>query len=236
MRRNTAVIALLGGLFAGGCASGISETHFFRSNAVDGKGLALNYYRIHVSGGTMLSSSRYLSGYFDEKALDTYFNEFSQPANGAITPAPTTNPSVPAPAAGGVQPLDPSGAGKKLLLILSSNSDDIASQIGTLAQSDALSADLVHLFGASSLNASKTSVATQQRDQVVASSIVQTATLDLSKLDATAPPAADTSASMLAIANQLAGYLGARQQFNTLDDVNTWLRANGAAAITRESK
>src|SRR4051812_43439148 len=69
---------------AGGCASSFEESHFFKSVDADGK--AVNYYRVKVDGGTFLSSSRYVSGYYDETVLDAYFNTMTQPKNGAIKP------------------------------------------------------------------------------------------------------------------------------------------------------
>lgn len=60
-----------------GCASSFAEKHFFKS--VDQQGYTINYYRLKVNGSTFLSSSRYLSGYFDERAVDAYFNQITQP-------------------------------------------------------------------------------------------------------------------------------------------------------------
>ncbi len=234
---------LLLGLALSGCASGFNETHYFRSTTTDEHGIPVNYFRLRVSGGTMFSSSRYLSGYFDESAVDAYFNEFSQPDKGQIIATNNTPPgstlssttSGAVPAGGKVEPLDASLAGKKLLLILSSNSDEIANQIGNLAQNAAVATDLEHLFSANQINNANSAVATQQRDQVVASGIVQQAETSLTSLtNLPAPPAVQSNEAMLDLANRLGRYLGSHQSFKSLDDAAEWLRGAGQSVLAKE--
>ena len=67
-----------------GCASYINETHYFRSYTEDKDHVPNNYYKVVVDGYTFGSSARYLAGYFDETAVDSYFSEFSQPTNGKL--------------------------------------------------------------------------------------------------------------------------------------------------------
>jgi hypothetical protein len=234
-----------------GCASGFEEIHYFRSTSRDARGIPLNYFRVQVDGGTILSSSRYVSGYYDQRALDTYFNEFAQPEKGRIVQSDSTAAAA-TPGAGGsangqspsgspanapkVEPLDSSLEGKKLCLILSSNSDDIAQQIGTFAQTNALTADLEHLLGGGRLAASSRAVSAQQKDQVIAKSIVQSGNTELSILTSNNPSADEASQAALALGNQLAEYLGNTQQFTTLDALNDWVRKNGQGTLAKEAR
>jgi len=107
-----------------GCVADINEHHYFKSSK-DKDGLPNNFYKVNVSGFTFGSSARYLAGYFDEKAVDSYFSEFAQPEKGKF-PAP------------GIEPLDPNLKGRQLILILSSNSDEVATQIGAISDNEKL--------------------------------------------------------------------------------------------------
>lgn len=142
------------GLGSGGCST-FSERHFFKAVGPDGE--TVNYYRIRVDGCTGLSSSRYLSGYFDEAAVDAYFNEVYQPANAAIVPAAasTSTTGAGAAAAGGPAAIQPVGQeGKALVLILSSNADAIADQIGAFATNREMTATLGRLLNRDKIDAS----------------------------------------------------------------------------------
>ena len=114
-----------------GC-SHISEVHYFKSKT----GNPPNFYRLRITGSSFLSSSRYVSGYFDEQAVNNYFGEFSQPTNGQFG-SPATNTQQIVPIDGGAQ------EGTILLLLLSANSDAIADQIGAIAKST----DTANLIG-----------------------------------------------------------------------------------------
>ena len=56
-----------------GCAS-FEEEHYFMTRDSE-TGEPVNFFRLSVSGGSELSSSRYVSGYYDEAAVDLFFNE-----------------------------------------------------------------------------------------------------------------------------------------------------------------
>lgn len=109
-------IALLGlCLLLSGCSS-FKETHYFKDSLLP----ISNYYKVEVRGYSFLSSSRYVSGYYDRNAIQDYFGELSQPTNGSfknITPLATNDPN------------------KELVLLLSSNSDAIAQAFGNFVKS-----------------------------------------------------------------------------------------------------
>lgn len=89
------LLVLLALVVCGGCATAFQEAHYFRSER-NGEGPAnRNYYRVRVTGATALSSSRYVSGYFDPEAVDIYFNEIKQPDKGRIRPVKAQGESPP---------------------------------------------------------------------------------------------------------------------------------------------
>ncbi|MBL7922249.1 MAG: hypothetical protein JNJ40_18180 [Bacteroidia bacterium] len=86
------------------------ELHYFKSGD--------NYYRLRINSYSIASRSRYISGYFDEHAVEKYFSEMGQPDS-----AQTVNWANHSPNA-------------KLIMILSSNSNSISEQIGNFANNE----------------------------------------------------------------------------------------------------
>ncbi|WP_367913187.1 hypothetical protein [Leadbetterella sp. DM7] len=128
------LLAVLSCLVLAGCRTSIREHHYFKDNAKE----LPNYYRVDITAHTWLfSKTRYWSGYFKTDAIDVYFNEFSQPDNGKLQDS-----------SGGMQALaaDPD---RQLVVILSSNADDIANQIGNITQSKNA---LQHLLSLANVN------------------------------------------------------------------------------------
>ncbi|UCS92165.1 hypothetical protein KZP23_15805 [Echinicola marina] len=96
------------------------ELHYFKQGE--------NYYRLKIKQLAFLSSSRYMSGAFDENAVDYYFGEIARPDSAKVVDKPLTK-------------LDPgqneeSLSNKKMLFLLSTNSDIVAEQIGGYAENE----------------------------------------------------------------------------------------------------
>ena len=201
-----------------GCMSSLSESHFFKSE--DAYGNPVNYYRLKVSGKNFLSSTRYLSGYFDETAVDAYFNQFSQPDKGLFDGTIKTGGTD-------VKPLENALSGRKLVLLLSSNSDAIAQQIGQFANNQAVMADLTRLIyrdHVKEAQSAKTSVELQQMRGKALSDIGDKVIGELSD-DA---DKATAEASFLFYANRLAAEFENTVPFKSLEEANVWLEYNRA--------
>ena len=56
------------------CATTFKENHYYQSINPKTQRVT-NYYRLTVNGYAVMSSARYVSGYYDERAVDLYFNE-----------------------------------------------------------------------------------------------------------------------------------------------------------------
>ncbi|PVV50407.1 hypothetical protein DD829_22345 [Chryseobacterium sp. HMWF035] len=97
--------------------STFNEVHYFKdgnkSNQIP------NYYKVNVYGHTFLSSSRYMSGYFDKNAINLYFNEIKQPENAKFL---------------NFNKADSIESGNELVLLLSSNSKAISNNLGMLSK------------------------------------------------------------------------------------------------------
>lgn len=90
------------------------ETHLFKDTLQP----VANYYKVEVKGYSFLSSSRYVSGYFDRTAIQEYFGEIGQPDKARFVPVSNSL----------------NDQNKELVLLLSSNSDAIANGISNLVK------------------------------------------------------------------------------------------------------
>jgi len=149
--RSRLTLALcLGAAALGGCGSNFGETHYF--SVVDGSNKPINFFRLNVSGGGGFANIRYVSGYFDERAVDLFLNESKS--------APLTNGGAGAAVPSIFHTVDCNGldaaactaaqdkvlhivpVGEKMpangafVLIISSNADAIAGTIGSFAEND----------------------------------------------------------------------------------------------------
>lgn len=211
------VCCLLALLSLAGCASRFGERHYFKSE--DGQSAPVNYYRVTVQGGTFLNSSRYLSGYFDEAAVDAYFSQTS--AGQGFQPA----------SKGKVQSLDAGLRDRKLVLILSANSDAMAGEIGQIADNSALMGGLTQLVAGAGLLAPAQQ--TLRRQQERAQSLARAGLGLLGDLPAQ-PSAVLAQGRALELANRLAAELGREQPFRNLAEAQTWLNANRARLLKEE--
>ena len=194
-----------------GCVADINERHYFKSSK-DTNGVPNNFYEVSVRGFTFGSSARYLAGYFDEKAVDSYFSEFAQPEKGKL---PAT----------GVEPLDPNLKGRQLILILSSNSDEVATQIGALSDNERLGRALNRMINkdkfltARQLDQDAKLLTSRQKDLVAKGKSWIT---DLDS-NATQQTAQDNTLQYL---NDIAAVLGNTVPFKDEKDAKTWLNFN----------
>ncbi len=95
--------------------SAFRETHYFK----DTREPIANYYKVEVTGHSFLSSSRYVSGYYDRAAIQEYFGEIGQPDKARFVP---------------LSPEGTNNKNKELVLLLSSNSDAIANGFSNLVK------------------------------------------------------------------------------------------------------
>lgn len=123
------------------------EVHYFKDKIKEERStspisIVPNYYRVNIKGWSFMSSSRYLSGYFDQNSVNEYFNEIPQPEKGTLFTSDnkveadkksgdgsTTEASKKASSSSEVK----TESGSELVIILSTNSEAIATQIKNTA-------------------------------------------------------------------------------------------------------
>ena len=204
--------------FSLGCASSFSEKHYFKS--VDANGAPINYYRLNVKGNTFLASSRYLSGYFDEKALDEYFSEMKQPDKALFEETVSSG-------GGNVKPLSDELDGKKLILLLSSNSDAIAEQIGQFANNQQVMADLTRLIHRDRIRETLSARSAAALQEVRGKALADIGQRVIAEMPDNAD-AAVVKANILFYLNRLAAEFGNTVPFKSFEDARTWLEFNRA--------
>ena len=117
------VLIIFISLLAFSCST-FREVHYFKDNLAP----TANYYKVNVKGSTLFSSSRYVSGYYDRGAVQTYFGEIKQPQKGKF-------PLVPIVDGQATTSQTENNKNKELVLLLSTNSDAIANGISNLVKS-----------------------------------------------------------------------------------------------------
>jgi hypothetical protein len=201
-----------------GCASTFSEKHHFKS--VDAENNTVNYYRLSVEGHTFMSSARYLSGYFDERAVDAYFSQIAQPKNATFIDNVQSD-------GGNVQPLGGELNNRKLVLLLSSNSDAIAQQIGQFVNNNAVMEDLTKIIYRDRIIDSQNAQAAAELQQARGTALADIGERVIGQM----PDNADfttVEANVLFYVNRLAAEFGNTTPLTSLDDARKWLEYNRA--------
>ena len=148
-------------LMLASCAS-FHEQHYFQTT--DSRGEPINYFRVRVDGSSGLSNMRYLSGFFDERAVDLYFNEVkptsATPDTAAnIEPLFQSNQKSPGTDTT-IAGLEPTTHGA-LVMIFSSNPNAVADTIGQFAETQQVADALTNLVNRDRVRAARTSTRQQ---------------------------------------------------------------------------
>ena len=222
MRRLLLVLPLL---FAA-CAS-FHEVHYFQSR--DPGGNAVNFFRVRVDGRGGLTNLRYVSGFYDERAVDLYFNEVKPPTSGAnadIQPLFVNNQINPG-TTDVLKPLDPDASHGALLMVFSSNPNAITDVIGQFAESQQVADALTNLVSRNEVKQLRAAAPGQAAlsSRLAASGDELTA---LAGALPAAPASGDTvklDRSCLEILRSIAITLGGDGKFQTPEEAAQWFQA-----------
>ena len=203
-----------------GCQAGIRERHYFASFAPDKPTEPVNFFRLDVKGKARLTNARYVAGFYDERAVDLFFNEI-KPSSDAqarqLFAADLKDPGT----AEVLKPLSPGESGA-FVMILSTNADAIANAIGSFAESQEVANNISTLLNQKDLLKAGQSATSFTGEQVLAAAFASELNSVLSS-SALSANAASAQASMLRGLNLIAQSLGAPQSFATVAEVQAWL-------------
>jgi hypothetical protein len=217
-----------------GCAAVVHENHYFAAfkETPEGAREPVQFYRLAVDGNSQFSNTRYLTGYFDERAVSLFFNELKSP--GKLFDDNVTLPG--APAGTKLTPLTPSPENGAFVLIMSTNADAIASTIGSFAESQAVADALTRIVNRDRIAAKARSDAQLPVHKAEGDALVQQLAAH-SAAAASAAKGTEAAAAyrraLTAIARSL-GYAGA--EFASARAANDWFAleaAKGPAGAAR---
>ena len=211
-----AVMALIGG-----CGTRFKEKHYFAS--VDPvTRLPTNFFRMQVSGFAAFSTARYVSGVYDERAVDLFFNELK----GGKEVAPIFEDDVTLPGSDEIlMPLQPDAEHGAFVMILSTNANAVADTIGSFAESQEVAQAVTLLVNRESVRAARRADARFDVQRRRASAVTE-------ELDALVAKARQTPSeeAWLRVLNAMAAALGASEGFDDFEQARRWFAARRAGS------
>lgn len=199
------------------CGANVKEEHYFATysgqNGVEPK----NFFRLKVIGETSFSNARYVAGYYDERAVDLFFNEVKPTSTQQVFLADQKDPGT----EDKVKPLTPADGRGRFVMILSTNADSIANTIGAMSENQAAMEALNNLVNKSQIERLQQSAAeTPMRKASAAAAVRQLTTLANSMGDDSDATAAN--GAVLGILNELARAAGHSVPFAAIGDAKSW--------------
>lgn len=216
-----------------GCIARVSESHYFASVGKRGD-RPVNFFRIQVEADGGFSAARYISGYYDERAVDLYFNELKSTRPGGTTETlirpiissdtlPATGTESGATAK--IVALNPGADNGAFVMIFSTNANSVANAIGNFAESEAVADAITNLVNRDLIRAKKKSDA----ELAVTKSRTGATGQELEKLfeqEKTVPATdpAEVQNAYVRILNAISAALGGPRNFTSLKDADDWFR------------
>lgn len=213
-----AAMAVLFVMLTVSCAS-ISEQHYFKSI-----GERPNYFRLTVDGNSKWSSSRYIAGYYDERAIDLFFNELKiatasdKQDTSKLIEDDTTIPGSDVK----LKPLGPEDG--TFLMIMSTNADAVVDAIGQFAESNAITEAIANIANKPRIEAVTVAKASLSAEQTRYTAIAAEIDRLFSLVDREATDENVTEAAYLRILNAISRAVSSPQTFTSFENARIWLQ------------
>ena len=132
IKRTFLIVQAIVFLMITGCAS-VNEKHYFKTKNGE------NYFRVKIDANAGFSQAKYISGFYDESAVDIVFNELKTLPVTSRTTEGSAQTNTLLNNLGGQEtlPLNPEKSGV-FVMILSTNANSVANTIGNYAQNEQL--------------------------------------------------------------------------------------------------
>lgn len=215
-------LLLAAGVGLAGCSTTVQEKHYFGAfkEGADGAREPVQFYRLTVEGSTQLSNTRYLTGYFDERAVSLFFNEIKAPPNQKLFDETAKLPG--ADEGTKFTPLAPSPENGAFVLIMSTNADAVASTIGSFAESQAVADAVTRMLNRDQVLAKVQSDARSTVQKAEATALINQLEAQ-TRVARTAGTGAKAASDYLRALTTLARGLGySGDDFGKLDDARSW--------------
>jgi hypothetical protein len=213
---------LLAGAITAGCFARVRESHYFATYDSEAPGgEPVNFFRLSVDGGATFANARYVSGFYDERAVDLFFNELKSNDERTLFQENLRSPGTETV----LRPLDPDERGA-FVMLMSTNADAIANAIGSFSESQAVADSIVQLVYRDELREAAGARASASGRKVTAAAFAA----ELNELlaeDALTSSALAQAAFLRAI-NLAARELGATQTFTDTEEARRWFQLRSA--------
>lgn len=220
-------------LIASGCAANFQETHYFKIHDKEGK--TTNYMRLRITGNAQFTSAKYASGYYDQAALDKFFNTTSAKNVGTQQAVPNGNDQKPAKksddsssnqsntAGQSDQTITPVGNKGVLTLVLSTDASAILSVIGAFAENEIVANAMVNMVSGQSLKeVSETEIEFKETASLSKSLINELNTL-MGKFPAEPKTVEDAEIALKNILSALSRASGGPAKINDFKEAAVWI-------------
>jgi hypothetical protein len=209
-----------------GCMSGFHEQHYFR--ATDRRtGETVNYFRLTVDGSDAGTSSRFVAGLYDERAVNYFFNEIRE----GQTLQPLLSSSVRDSKDLELRPLNSNDTGS-FVLILSTNAKSVADTIGEFSENQLVADAMTNLINRDSIKESRKFSVLRRTMERRGESLRQHLDSLFQEMQKNPDKAQD-------IALQIVRAIGAASDspvvFDDMKDVKPWIKAQ-LAVLPKESQ
>jgi hypothetical protein len=204
-------------LMVAACSS-FHEQHYFQSVNSD-TGKPVNYFRVTVTGQSLWTRSRYVSGYYDERAVDLFFNEIKTPASGDVKPIfeqDQLNPGT----ADKIVSLAPNQNGA-FLMIFSTNAKAVSDAIGQFAESQVVADSLTRLMNRSEIR----DLRRRSAGETASTARMQAVSSELAALMTELPDTADKTTAQgqsMRVLQAIAVSLGGDGNFGSRAEAAAW--------------
>lgn len=211
-----------------GCMTFVKEDHYFQS--LNEKNEPTNYFRLKVRGSAFFSSARYVSGYYDERAVDLFFNEVKTAtgqSNGELFRSDLKDGEDT------IRPLTPGADDGAFVMVLSSNASSVTDAIGQFAQNQQVADAITNIANRQTLLGSTAAQSSYQRVQAVS------LTSEVGGLMSLVPDSGDqatTTSALLRVLNAIARTEGHPEPFSDLKQAANWVRVQRAALPQGDSR
>ena len=226
MRVFSTITVVVIALALSGCAGSFQERHYFASFAnkpatAGQEERPVNFFRLQVDGFAGFSAARYISGFYDERAVDLFFNELRPLSEDELFRPIFVDQQREPGTDQVIRPLSPASENGAFVMILSSNADAVASTIGSFAESQAVANAITNLVNRDTIRAARRSDATLATEQNRSAAIKTTLENLFGALASETDPTR-LNAGYRRILGAIARALGGPGSFATLDEAEAW--------------
>lgn len=213
-------------LLLAACSTNFREDHYFKSISKTGE-KPTNYFRLRVEGRANFSSARYIAGYYDERAVDLFFDEMKSSTSTSDSKIEPIFQGGEIALANGekIAPLSPKMEDGAFLMIFSTNAKAVANTIGQFADSQVAADAITNLVNRDQVKETARAEVSKQKAQQRAKAVAAEVESLVNAFPATNPGKDDTTQAALRLLAAIAQAKGRVGSFQDINEARAWLQA-----------